>query len=525
MINDILPAPDGTISIIASPGENNNNSFGFFYMGVVQVFFENNYVPPPKSISVISPNGGENWETGKTPVVRWSSVSVTEINLEYSTDLGATWNSIASDVPAMDKKYDWSISSVASDQCLIRVLDAADNTVGDTSDVVFSIIEDDGINYEIVVLGSSTAAGTGPTEKDSAWVWMYREHLQEGNTNFSVTNLAVGGFSTYKILPTGYDIPPGVNASVDPQHNITRALSLYPDAIIVNLPSNDAASNYPVEDQLVNYDTISKLAEAFLVPMWISTPQPRNFGDNADQIQLDMVDSTNARFGDMSIDFWSGLFEEDGTYDIKDIFDSGDGVHMNNTGHKELFNRVIGKDIDLYLENRVPKYFTATPTILTLSAEIGSSGILHVRSDLDWTVSLDDPAFGLNISDGTGNGEVEVSLADIPAGDGKQTTDITFHPTGLEDFIVSVQYLSVGIEEQKHARGISIYPNPVKDILHIENARKASMIDIFNMSGRLVMHIPDPENQMEIDVTGLEKGLYILRCRTDDGVQTLKLVK
>jgi hypothetical protein len=55
----------------------------------------------------------------------------------------------------MDKKYDWSISSAASDQCLIRVLDAEDNTVGDTSDVVFSIIEDDGLDYEIVVLGST----------------------------------------------------------------------------------------------------------------------------------------------------------------------------------------------------------------------------------------------------------------------------------------------------------------------------------------------------------------------------------
>ena len=35
----------------------------------------------------------------------------------------------------------------------------------------------------------------------------------------------------------------------------------------------------------------------------------------------------------------------------------------------------------------------------------------------------------------------------------------------------------------------------------------------------------DPDDQMEIDVTGLEKGLYILRCRKDDSIQTLKLIK
>lgn len=524
VINEIMPAPDGSISLIASPGENNNNSYGFFYMGAVNIYFENNYVAPPKSISLISPNGGEIWETGKTPVIRWTSVSVPELRIEYSTDLGVTWNAIASNVPAIDKKYDWTITSAVSDQCLLRLLDAEDNSVGDTSEVVFSIIEDDGIDYEIVVLGSSTAAGTGPSEKDSAWVWMYREHVQEGNTNFSVTNLAVGGFSTYNILPTGYSIPSGVNTSIDSEHNITKALSLYPDAIIINLPSNDAANNYPVEDQLVNYDTISKLAKAFLVPMWVCTPQPRNFSNTADQIQLDMVDSTNIIFGDMAIDFWSEMFEDDGSYDIKDIFDS-DGVHLNNAGHKELFSRVIDKDIDTYIENREPGYFTVTPILLNLAGEIGSSGILHIRSDLDWNVSLDDPAFALNISDGIGNGEVEITVSDLPTGGGKHTADITFSPDGLEDFLVSVQFQIVGVEEQGHYSGIRIYPNPVKNILHIENSKGAEFIEIINISGRVLMHISDPDDQMEIDVTGLEKGLYILRCRKDNSIQTLKLIK
>ncbi|MFT5667674.1 MAG: lysophospholipase L1-like esterase, partial [Vicingaceae bacterium] len=53
----------------------------------------------------------------------------------------------------------------------------------------------------VVVLGSSTAAGTGPSSSDSAWVNRYRRHLQALNPQNVVTNLGVGGTTTYNIMP------------------------------------------------------------------------------------------------------------------------------------------------------------------------------------------------------------------------------------------------------------------------------------------------------------------------------------
>lgn len=56
----------------------------------------------------------------------------------------------------------------------------------------------------IVVLGSSTAAGTGTTNPDSAWVNRFRNYFVAQDSSFRVINLAVGGYTTYHIMPTGF---------------------------------------------------------------------------------------------------------------------------------------------------------------------------------------------------------------------------------------------------------------------------------------------------------------------------------
>jgi len=176
-----------------------------------------------------------------------------------------------------------------------------------------------------------------------------------------VTNLARGGFTTYNILPSGSSIATGINQTIDIERNITEAISLNPNAVIINLPSNDAANSYSVEDQLANYDLILEDLIASDIPYWIATPQPRNnFSDAQKDIQLDMRDSTFARFEEFAIDFWNGL--EDGDNNVDSSFDSGDGVHLNNAGHRLLLERVLCSS-EAIAEDQVPIFFRyAGPT-------------------------------------------------------------------------------------------------------------------------------------------------------------------
>ena len=195
--------------------------------------------------------------------------------------------------------------------------------------------------FRVVVIGSSTAAGAGASTPDSAWVNRYRAHLQSINPANEVINLAVGGYNTYRLMPSD-NMPPDNRPLPDTLRNVTAALAQSPDGIIINLPSNDAASGWTAAEQLDNFETIVQTAKAANVPIWVCTTQPRNFGQSMVDVQLEVRDSINARYGDFALDFWSGTASFDSRLDS--IYDSGDGVHLNDWGHRLLFEVVKKKN-------------------------------------------------------------------------------------------------------------------------------------------------------------------------------------
>ncbi|MFC6999140.1 GDSL-type esterase/lipase family protein [Rufibacter roseus] len=337
-VSNIKPKEDGTIIIVVEPGPNNNNSSGFFYISALRI----SYMAErgPKSLSLISPIGTQEFKAGKDATIAWDRSGVATVNLDYSVDNGANWLPIASNIPASNRLYKWTVPAVSTENALVRVVDSADPAVFDVSDQPFTIFQGtNGKSFTIVVLGSSTAAGAGPTRRDSAWVWKYRNYLDHKRSNFTVTNLAVGGYNTASILPEN-----------NPENNITKALSLNPDAIIINLPSNDAAGGRSVDAQMANYEVIASRAAQANVPLWVTTPQPRNFTQDKVQIQLGMIDATYARFGeDFTVDFWTGFNTANNT--MKPEYDSGDGVHMNDAAHRIMLERIIGENISGYLED------------------------------------------------------------------------------------------------------------------------------------------------------------------------------
>ena len=149
---------------------------------------------------------------------------------------------------------------------------------------------------------------------------------------------------TYHIMPDDF-VPPEERSRFVPRpdRNITAALALDPDLVIINLPSNDAARRFSVFEQLANYDIILEEAAAQSVPVWVTTTQPRNFPDEERRENLmEMRDSTFTHFGDFAIDFWNGLALSDGTIDP--LWDR-DGVHLNDAAHRILFERVRAKNI------------------------------------------------------------------------------------------------------------------------------------------------------------------------------------
>lgn len=193
-------------------------------------------------------------------------------------------------------------------------------------------------SLRIVVLGSSTAAGEGTSTIDSAWVWRYAATLRAEQPGWEVVNLAKSGYTTAHVLPNG-SMPPEGRPLPDTLRNITRALSLMPDAIILNMPSNDAAWNFEVIEQMANYETLAAEAGAAGVPLWVTSTQPRNLSEAQRLNLITMRDWILATFSPRALDFWTGLAQEHGM--IEGWASSGDGVHLNDAAHAVLVQRVV----------------------------------------------------------------------------------------------------------------------------------------------------------------------------------------
>jgi hypothetical protein len=84
---------------------------------------------------------------------------------------------------------------------------------------------------------------------------------------------------------------------------------------------------------------------------------------------------------------------------------------------------------------------------------------------------------------------------------------------------------SLGIDEVNLESSVIIYPNPVSNIVYIENKsfNKITSLNIYNLLGKLVLSTT--ENFHQLDVSSLKSGLYFLKVQTEKGEVTKKLIK
>jgi hypothetical protein len=72
---------------------------------------------------------------------------------------------------------------------------------------------------------------------------------------------------------------------------------------------------------------------------------------------------------------------------------------------------------------------------------------------------------------------------------------------------------------------IHLYPNPVQNALSIHFSGKSGILQIYDISGKLLLQKPLTENEGSVDFSGLESGIYIVNVMCDSKIFTSKIVK
>lgn len=185
-----------------------------------------------------------------------------------------------------------------------------------------------------VIMGSSTAAGTGATTPATSWAGL----LQAGIAaqNLQVVNIAKSGATTYMGLPTS-STPPAGRASPDPTANVTAALAQLPKVLLLSYPTNDTALNYGASETVTNLLAIRTAAIASNVSVIVLSTQPRDLSPTQLALLEDVDAGVSAVVGACFVAVRDDLAGPDSklhpTY-------NADGIHPNDAGHALIHQRL-----------------------------------------------------------------------------------------------------------------------------------------------------------------------------------------
>jgi uncharacterized repeat protein (TIGR03803 family) len=102
-------------------------------------------LPLPSSITVTSPNGGEQWQRGITQTITWTSVGVTNVKIQLmkgtAVNSAITNSTITNSTPAAGGSYSWTIpaAQAVAANYKIRVISKESSAVQDSSNANFTI--------------------------------------------------------------------------------------------------------------------------------------------------------------------------------------------------------------------------------------------------------------------------------------------------------------------------------------------------------------------------------------------------
>jgi hypothetical protein len=90
---------------------------------------------------------------------------------------------------------------------------------------------------------------------------------------------------------------------------------------------------------------------------------------------------------------------------------------------------------------------------------------------------------------------------------------------------VNVQEINTSIVSPNNNAGLSIYPNPASSFINIKNNDGGEFnIDLYDMSGRLLLEEKSKQANTIIDISKLASGIYSIYMTKDGQKSNTKLV-
>ena len=83
---------------------------------------------------------------------------------------------------------------------------------------------------------------------------------------------------------------------------------------------------------------------------------------------------------------------------------------------------------------------------------------------------------------------------------------------------------TVGVDDQQMSK-VTVFPNPANDKLTVEAGKVIKQCDVYSVTGALVVSQQGDRDKMEINVSTLPAGFYLIRMSFEDAIETRSFVK
>ena len=131
----------------------------------------------------------------------------------------------------------------------------------------------------------------------------------------------------------------------------------------------------------------------------------------------------------------------------------------------------------------------------------------------------------------------EIAFNDNSCGD---QSEVNFESDGISTYYILVEgsgsvdsgefTLEITCEEilniqDNNLSQVSIYPNPLSDILNIHSKMNITKLEIYNVSGQKVLSQQNVKGNQQINTSGLKSGVYFIQLISENAAKTIKLIK
>jgi hypothetical protein len=352
-----------------------------------------------------------------------------------------------------------------------------------------------------------------------------RYYQQQGLTIIP-HNLAVPGRNCYHGMPSSY-VPPPLRDYPQPGENVTMAMTFNPDVVIVSYPTNNYNS-YSTAEIMTCLQTIKDSVNAMGKTCFVTSTQPRqdgSFPDLATRTRLKVLrDSIMNRFANYAIDFFTDVAVPD-QYTIRPEYAFGDGIHLNDAGHRVLFQKVVAMNIFQ----------------LALPVKLLDFSIRQLPSSLqiNWNVSDEVEGVGYTLQRSTNAIQFEnifdtwcttaknedYQFVDAPTSEGDYYYRLLISENGRKTYSVTKK---VSINSQLVLEKTVLNSSQLKIYIR-SNASQQLRLQLVSPSGatiyRLEKGVKEGPVLLDIPVEKLPVGIYVIRLSSNSSQLVREIFK